>query len=108
MGYLVNGQCLWTAEQAAQAACGQYPVTQASGGVVTTWSCSGVEAGVLQLSRTDDGGAAPVASELAVSFPECDAAQKYTDMSQLFGLLLVATLAVYLVKQFIYKQVANQ
>ncbi|WP_430421122.1 hypothetical protein [Methylibium petroleiphilum] len=61
---------------------------------------------VLVLTRSDAASAVP--TELAVSFPECDPMERYADMTTIFELGLVACVLVFCIKQFIYRQVANQ
>lgn len=107
MGYAVGSQCFSTAQEAALHACAAYPVVTAASGVVTTWSCSAATASSLSLVRTDTAGSEPTTATLDVSFPACDAAEKYADLSGLFGLFLAACAVVYAVKAFIYRNVAG-
>jgi len=111
MGAAANGQCYETATQAANAACAtEYPRALDTGAVL---SCSGVAPGpevdslVLVLTSANPASA-PTTVELAVAFPECDPMERYADMTQIFELGLVACVLVFCVKQFIYRQVANQ
>lgn len=111
MGAAANGQCYETAAQAASAACAtQYPQALADGDVVSCSAAAGGTGGaplVLQLTRSASASA-PTPVELEVAFPECDPMERYADMTEIFELGLVACVLVFCVKQFIYRQVANQ
>jgi hypothetical protein len=105
MGYAVGSQCFGTVDEAASQACASYPVTSASGGVVTSWSCSGAAGATLTLVRTDSTGAAPVTSTLDVSFPTCDPSAHYSDMLALWGALVAAAALLWALKAFVLRNI---
>lgn len=111
MGAAANGQCYETAAQAAAAACAtQYPRALDSGAAL---SCTGVAPGpevdsLVLVLNSANAASAPTTVELAVAFPDCDPMERYADMTTIFELGLAACVLVFCVKQFIYRQVANQ
>jgi hypothetical protein len=78
-------------------------------GSVVTFSCTGfaVDGSSLALTRTGtDGSSAAVT--LSLGFPACDEDQPVNDSLTMWGLGLTACAAVWAVKSFVYKLVANQ
>lgn len=107
MGAIYQGECFATAEAAAARFCSasfpQSRVDQA--GTVSMLSCSVVDAAHVSIASSIDGVAAVT---LPVSFGECDPAERYADMSVVWGLLLGAAAVVWAVKSFVLKLVSNQ
>ena len=109
MGASAGGHCFESLQLAAQAECNAYPRSSADGGNVTTWSCTGVseDGSTLALMKRDTAGG-QVAQTLVVSYLACDENQSTNDMVSLWWAGVAALLGVYLVKQFVFKLVANQ
>lgn len=101
MGFLAQGTCYGTLNEAATAACGAYPLATPTGVI----SCEGIADGGEGLALIGPG---PAASSVAsVSFPECDYGAQVRDMNELWGLLLVACACVYAFKQMVYRYVTG-
>lgn len=109
MGAVAGGRCFADAPSAAQAECAAYPRASTYGGVVATWSCQGVavDGSSLSLLKTDTSGAA-VSQSLALSFPDCDPMESYNDSLTLWGAGIAACAAIFCLKAFVYRLVANQ
>jgi hypothetical protein len=107
MGAIYQGECFATADAAAARFCSasfpQSRIDQA--GSVSMLSCSVVDAGHVSIASSVEGVAAVA---LPVSFAECDPAERYTDMSLVWGLILGAAAIVWAVKSFVLKLVSNQ
>lgn len=105
MGYFADGQCFPTQLAAAQAACAKYPITSVSGTTVYTFSCTGVNASgtMLNLSRTTNGSSTSTVTSAYVAFPSCNENAIYTDAAGLFGLGIVAVVAVWALKSTVLK-----
>jgi len=105
MGYFADGQCFSTQVAAAQAACAKYPITSVSGTTVYTFSCTGVNASgtMLNLSRTTNGSATVTSTTAYVAFPSCNENDRYSDSVSLFGLGILAVVAVWALKSTVLK-----
>lgn len=105
MGYFADGQCFSTQVAAAQAACAKYPITSVSGTTVYTFSCTSVNSSgtMLNLSRTINGSSTVTATTAYVSFPACNENERYSDAAGLFGLGILAVVAVWALKSTVLK-----
>lgn len=95
MGAFALGECFASEAAAAARICSTYPLAKADG---TQVSCSGVDGSALQLVP---GGA------FSPTFPSCDDGERLAQSSEFFGLACVALAAVYMLRQFVWKLVAN-
>lgn len=109
MGALFKGQCLADGSSAvAQYCAASYPSSQVdSSGAASTVTCAAVDASTASLTWTPATGS-PVVSTVSLTFPACDALEGYTDLAALWSLGLLGIVAVWAVKSFVYKLVANQ
>jgi len=79
-----------------------------SAGAIRCTGVSPVVGGYVLDVETQPAVGAPLIGQIGVAQIGCDPMEPYTDMSLLFGMMLVATLGVYLVKTFVYKLVMPQ
>lgn len=108
MGYLYKTECLPTPEAAAGSMCAvESPRLVPDGsGSVNTITCSVVDGSHVAL--TTAGAAGTSTATLAVSFGACDPGAIYADMSETWMLGLGGLVVVWCLKQFVYRQIANQ
>ncbi len=109
MGAVAGGHCYADAVAAAQSECAAYPRAGVDGGQLVTWSCQGVasDGSSLDLVKTDTAGGV-TSQALTVSYAPCDEMSDYNDALAVWGLGLAAVAAVWCVKTFVYRLVANQ
>ena len=112
-GFYVTGVCYVDLPAAARADCASYPRTVVTDTVVTTWSCVGSAAAdnnglaVLVVKRSDTNYSSAQESYFA-NYSSCDPDEQRSDLSMLWGAGLAAVAAVWAVRQFVYRLVANQ
>jgi hypothetical protein len=108
MGYLYKTECLVTPDAAAVAMCAaESPRLVPDGsGSVNTITCAVVDGSHVALTTT--GAAGTSTATVAVSFVPCDPGEVYTDMSAVWLLGLGGLVVVWCLKQFVYRQIANQ
>ena len=106
MGKLHGGVCYGTSLEAYLSACqSSYPRFGGSSGAVTSTTCEPNASG---FTLTTVGAGPVIVDSVLFTLADCEEFTNYEQVAELFGLLLVAVLMVYLMKRFVFRLVANQ
>lgn len=105
-GSFVLGQCAPDVLSANQAMCSRaYPFILSDGSTV---SCSSYSATGLVLQKRVYGTTVALQSNSVFNYPSCDPAANYADVSNMWGLFILAGAAIYALRSFVLRLVSNQ
>lgn len=106
MGFRIGSECRIEFEDVAQEMCASMAGVSSAGVVRCVGVAPSAAGFVLNIETTSAGVTSP--SQLQVPQIPCDEFEKFGDLSQLWGLGVVAVLGVFLVREFVYRLVAPQ